>query len=444
MPSLLRSVSFVAFSSVLISFLSVFASPQRYTKADREYAQQMLRSIAGDVHKYYYDAKFHGVDWDGRVLEARKNIDAADSLESAVAEIAALLDRLNDSHTTFLPPPRTYLHEYGFMLQMIGDRCFVTRVLQSSDAKKKGLDAGNQVLAINDNPVSRKTLWRIEYVYNQLRPQETLRLTLADERSGQRTLDVAAAFRVSPVIKYVRQQGTNEYLRQLGDERRLMRARYFEKGEQLLVVKIPEFSFSALEVDEIVDQMRKHQGVVLDLRGNHGGFTDTLDRLLGGIFEYDRKICDRVRRNSTEPMVAAGRHHQAFIGRFAILIDSESASASEIFARVVQLEKRGFVVGDQSAGMVMESKVYLHEVTVNSRVQYGVSITDADLLMTDGKSLERVGVEPDVLVLPTARDLANKNDPAMAKAATLVGAQLSPDEAGTAFPFEGKFLMNLQ
>lgn len=70
--------------------------------------------------------------------------------------------------------------------------------------------------------------------------------------------------------------------------------RYFEKGDDLLVVKTPEFAFFASEVDTIVGKMREHRGVVLDLRGNPRGYADTVDRLLCGLFQNDLKILDRV------------------------------------------------------------------------------------------------------------------------------------------------------
>jgi carboxyl-terminal processing protease len=219
-------------------------------------------------------------------------------------------------------------------------------------------------------------------------------------------------------------------------ERQLLRARYFEKGSELLVVKIPEFEFPASEVDTIISRMRAHAGVVLDLRGNPGGYEDTLLHVLGGLFQYDLKIFDRVSRNATEPVSVTGRRHNAFTGRLAVLIDSESASASELLARVVQLQKRGFIVGDRSAGLVREAKLYPHQTFVDSSVYYAFLVANADLLMTDGHSLEQVGVEPDILVLPTADDLAAKRDPAMAKAAALVGGHLSPEEAGKILPHE--------
>ncbi len=322
------------------------SSSQQVSKADRGLAQQMLRDVAADVKKYYYDPKLHGVDWDARVRQAQENIDKADSMDSAVSEIAALLDSLNDSHTAFMLPPRNYVHKYGFSLKMIGDRCYVTRVHPGSDAEKKGLRPGDQVLAVNDVPVTRKTFWKIEYIFGSLRPQPGLRLALADENGQQRQLDAMARVEPSSVIKYRLHQGIGQIIRDWTDEYALLEPQYFEKSDELLALRIPAFELSAEQVDLVIGKMRKHKGVVLDLRGNPGGFTETLDRLVGGMFENDLKIYDRVRRDSTKSISVNGRHHDAFTGRLVVLVDSGSASASELFARILQLEKRAFIMGD--------------------------------------------------------------------------------------------------
>ncbi len=137
-----------------------------------------------------------------------------------------------------------------------------------------------------------------------------------------------------------------------------------------------------------------------------------------------------------KPQVAKSMGRNVFTGKLVVLVDSKSASASELFARIVQLEKRGTVLGDHSAGSVMESKHYSYKIGTEIVVFYGASITDADLVMTDGKSLEHNGVTPDEIVLPTAADLAGHRDPVMAHAAELLGAKLSPEQAGEFFPFE--------
>jgi C-terminal processing protease CtpA/Prc len=427
----------VIYSSAVVSMLfACIASSwsQRISKVDHDLAQRMLRDVAADVKKYYYDPKLHGIDWDAKLRQAQEKIDKADSMDSAVSEIAALLDGLNDSHTRLMLPPRNYMHVYGFNMRMIGDRCYVTRVHGGSDAEQKGLKRGDQVLAVNDLPVTRKSFWRIEYIFQSLRPQPGLRLTLAGESGQQRQLDAMAKVEPSSIIQYRLHQGINQMVHDWTDEVALLEPQYFEKDDGFLAVRIPAFALSPEGVDRVLGKMRKHKGVVLDLRGNPGGFSETLNRFLGGLFENDRKIFDRVRRDSTKPVSLTGRHRDAYTGRMVVLIDSGSASASELFARIIQLEKRAFVVGDRSSGMVMEATTHRHEIAVDTGNFYGAEITISDLIMIDGKSLEHVGVEPDILILPTAQDLAVRRDPVMSKAAGLIGVKMTPEEAGSMFP----------
>jgi len=97
------------------------------------------------------------------------------------------------------------------------------------------------------------------------------------------------------------------------------------------------------------------------------------------------------------------------------------------------MEGRGSVIGDRSAGVVREALVFPFTHGMTSIVPYAVSVTHADIHMTDGSSLEHVGVTPDEVRLPTPDDLAAGRDPVLAYAVTLAGGTLDPFAAPKLF-----------
>ena len=158
--------------------------------------------------------------------------------------------------------------------------------------------------------------------------------------------------------------------------------------------------------------------------------------MLSHVFDHEVTIADRISRKNQKSETAKPTKGNLFTGKVIVLVDGRSASAAELFARVVQIEKRGIVIGDRSEGAVMEARHYYESVGLDDKVFYGFSITSADLVMTDGKSLEKVGVIPDTLMLPTAKDIAAGEDPVLVKAAEMAGLKLEPVAAGKLFPFE--------
>ena len=415
------------------------AGAQQIPKPDRETAETMLRVIASDIRKHYYDPKMHGVDWDAKVVQTKDAIDKAPSMNMALSQIAALIDLLNDSHTFMLPPEHSYRHDYGFAYEMLGNQCVVHRVRPHSDAEAKGVNRGDQLLAINGLTPSRDVLWKLQYLFGRLRPQPVLHLQLRGVDGQMRQLDVAAKIhqrkRVTDLTFDNGGIDLFNIIREEEGDQHLMRLRYAEFGDDLLIVKFPEFAFDVFEVQTMIDKARKHKALIVDLRENGGGNVDTLKYMLGGFFDHEVKIADRVQRRESKPQIAKPRHH-VFEGKLMVLVDSESASASELFARVMQIEKRGVVLGDHSSGRVMEAMHYQYQLGATAVIFYGASITDADLIMTDGKSLEHVGVEPDKLLIPSVGAIATGHDPVLAYAAGQVGVKIDPAEAGKLFPYE--------
>jgi C-terminal processing protease CtpA/Prc len=415
---------------------------QSLNSTDRGRARAMLDAIKDSLKKNYYDQSYHGIDLDARFKAAAGKLEQAASLGQAFGIIAQVLMELEDSHTFFIPPARPASVEYGWQMQMVGDKCYVVAVRPGSDAEKQGLLAGDEVLAVDGRKPTRGKLWKMQYVYYTLRPQPSIVLTVQGPGGRPRELEVAAKVEQGKrILDLTAGRGSSDYwklIREAQAENRLNRHRFYSVGTDLMVWKMPQFDLSDEQVDDLMGKARKHKALVLDLRGNPGGYVTSLERLVGHFFDREIKIADLKGRKELKPMVAKARGDGAFKGKLVVLVDSVSASAAELFARVVQLEGRGAVIGDRTAGAVMRSESHSFEMGTTTLIFYGASISDADVIMSDGKSLERAGVAPDETLTPSAAELAAKRDPVLARAVSMAGGEIDPSKAGALFPVEWK------
>lgn len=411
------------------------ARGQSFDTVERQRALDMLSVIRDDLKKNYYDPTLHGMDVDARFKTAEGKLKQAASLGQGLGIIGQAVLDLNDSHSFFIPPPRPEHVEYGWNMQMIGDKCYVVSVKPNSLAEKTGLKIGDEVLSLEGFRPTRKDMWKMDYYYRTLSPRPGLRVVVQSPGAEPRQLDIPAkVWHGKGLLTF--EQDYNQIIRESEDQDRLDRHRFSETGG-VIVWKFPNFEFEPEQADSIMsDRIKGHATLILDLRGNPGGYVKTLERLVGNFFDHDLKIADRKGRKVLKPQLAKTRGKAAFDGKLIVLVDSGSASAAEIFARLIQLEKRGVVIGDQTAGAVMEARQYSHEVGTGNVVPYGASITDADLIMSDGKSVEHVGVTPDELLLPSAQDLATHRDIVLARAVELAGSKIDPAKAGELFPIE--------
>jgi carboxyl-terminal processing protease len=418
-------------------------APQGLNANDLYNARQMLREAYETVKKNYYDPQLRGLNWDARFKEYDDKLKSAASINAGNTLVAAFLDGLKDSHTYFAPPSHAYRLDYGYRVSMVGDDAFITRVRPGTDAESK-VKPGDRLLALNGGPIGRDSIGTMEYLLNMLSPQPMTRLLLRNPGGEERTVDVTT--KVVPTQKYRDLSGTggdielNDLIREEEDSSHLVRQQISEHDD-VMIWKVPTFVIESGEIDKLFSTARKHTALILDLRGNPGGLISAMARMVGCVFDHDVAIATRVTRKEKTVIVGKTRGAAStFTGKLIVLLDSESASASELFARVIELEHRGTVIGDRSMGAVMEARVwpFAQGDPTSPSLFYAFSITDADLLMKDGKSLERAGVTPDEVMLPTAQDLASGRDPVLAHAAQLLGWNLDPTVAGKLFPFEWK------
>lgn len=277
----------------------------------------------------------------------------------------------------------------------------------------------------------------MRYFYQRLRPRAGLILEVTKPDGKEARYAIEAKVTTGKRVMDLTGQDINQVIRESEDAARKMTRQYFyDKLPGVFVWKMPGFSLEPSKVDEIIGRAKKSPAMIIDLRGNSGGRVDMVLRLIGNVFAEDIKVGVEKKRKETKDVVAKSRGTDSFGGKIIVLTDSGSASASEVFARVIQLEKRGQVFGDRTAGAVMESRYFERQLGVDTVVFFGTSITIADLIMKDGKSLEKIGVTPDVPLIPLGKDIAARKDVVMAKALESLGLNMSPEAAGAMFPEE--------
>lgn len=142
------------------------------------------------------------------------------------------------------------------------------------------------------------------------------------------------------------------------------------------------------------------KSLIMDLRGNPGGLlnisVDVVDK-----FVNEGTIVSTRGRNPNEDYSYAARKPGTWHVPLVVLIDGDSASASEIFAGAIRDHRRGTIVGARSYGKGSVQGIY----PLNT-VSGGIRLTTAKFYSPQGHPFSRIGVSPDVAVAPAGASQA--------------------------------------
>ena len=151
------------------------------------------------------------------------------------------------------------------------------------------------------------------------------------------------------------------------------------------------------DVRRLIDELKQDgiDGLVLDLRGNGGGFLPEAQSLTG-LFVDRGPVVQVQFSNGQKEVLDDGEAGVAYDGPLVVLIDRFSASASEIVAGAIQDYRRGVVVGQRSFGKgTVQNLVPLSRWSARP-VNGQLTVTIGKFYRVTGESTQHRGVEPDV------------------------------------------------
>jgi carboxyl-terminal processing protease len=358
------------------------------------------------VNREYVDGKFNQQDWQAtRQTLLSKNYA---SNEEAYVAIREALQTLEDPYTRFLDPKQyealtsqTAGEVSGIGIRMELNeqtkRLTVVEAIENSPALKAGIKAGDEILAINGKPTQEM---KVEDASKMIRGKAGTVLTLRMGRAGQNAFDLKltrATIEV-PTVRYTIKQEGN---RRIG------------------YIKLREFSSHAADqMRRAIRDLNRQQvnAYVLDLRGNPGG-------LLQSSIEIARMWLDNGQIVRTVDRLGASENTKANRTALtnlplAVLVDGNSASASEILAGALKDNKRAVVVGSQTFGKALVQSV--HELVDGS----GLAVTIAHYYTPEGTDINRKGITPNIKL-----DLTEAQERQLASNPNLVGTPNDPQYA---------------
>ena len=309
-----------------------------------------------------------------------------------------LVEAAGDPHTAYMDPDETKEFDKSLSGQIGGgigaeiglrnNKPTIIKPLENSPAQKAGIKAGEAIVKVNDEASSD---WPVEKVVSKIRGEvgTSVKLTLL---SGGQTREVSVVRQniVSPAVES-------------------------EIDGEIGILKVNRFG------DDTVSLARKYASefvekgvkkVILDLRNNPGGTVGAAQGLLG--IWLDNQIAMTERRGS-EIVKTLRTTGTPILGNMktVVLINGNSASASEITAGALREYGKATLVGQKSYG---KGSV---QIVLGLPGGSQMKVTEARWYTPKGKNIDKTGIEPDVKVDLSSDDVNNNVDPQMDKAKSL-------------------------
>jgi carboxyl-terminal processing protease len=266
----------------------------------------------------------------------------------------------------------------GIELKAENNTLLIVSVIPDSPASRAGIQAGNRILSVNST--STKNL-SIDAAASLLQGPKNSRLELSIDSPQQPPRNI------SLVRQHVEVPSVDGVC-------------LIDETQKVGYLRLISFQRStSREIDEALWKLY-HQGMkslIIDVRGNPGGLlsasVDVADK-----FVPQGTIVSTRGRSPQEDYDYPARRSSTWELPLVVLVDENSASASEIFAAAVHDHHRATLVGQKSYG-----KGSVQGIFPLARCGAGLRLTTAKFYSPNGQPISNIGVKPDVVVHQTGK-----------------------------------------
>ncbi len=331
------------------------------------------------------------------------------------------------------------LEGIGAVLQMENEYTLVRRVVPGGPAEQsEQLHGGDRIVGVGqgDEPIVDVIGWRLDDVVDLIRgPKGTLvRLQVLPKDAGAdgSTKTVSIVRNKIKLEEQAAQKSIQEIPGANGQARiGIIELPTFYVDFDARARGESDYRSTTRDVKRLLLELMNEDvdGIIVDLRGNGGGSLSEATSLTGLFIESGPIV--QVRDTSGSIQVNSDPDPSiAYSGPLAVLVDRNSASASEIFAGAIQDYGRGLIVGEPTFGKgTVQNLINLDDFADGRYGSLGqLKVTIAQFFRINGDSTQHRGVVPDI-VFPTAIDVAEHGERALSNAlpwATVRAARYAP------------------
>ena len=263
----------------------------------------------------------------------------------------------------------------GLGIEVRGDAegLLVVNVLPESPAATNGLTVDDRITAVDGKPLAGMNS---EEAANLLQgaAETTVHLLISNASGAARSASI------------VRREVTIHSV---------THARILDRDQGVGYARLSSFQkLTVEELEQAVAQLQRQgmRRLILDLRGNPGGLLDVAVKVANHFIDKGVLVSTKG-RSWGQNWSHRARRMEVWRFPLVVLIDGDSASASEILAGAIQGHHRGTLVGSRTYGKGSVQSIYpLRSAST------GLRLTTAKFYSPDGSPYDRVGVSPDVLV----------------------------------------------